>query len=144
MPRITRTDAPGCPPLRIYAADELGYIKVVESNGPQGGLEVVARWGEGVKSKGVVAMSLHPQQPSMLAIARRDKWVEVLEPMTDTVHAEFLASDGLAPGSATPSASGSSSQQAAAASRGGRGGAGVAGGESLCSVHLFRRAPSDA
>jgi ribosome biogenesis protein NSA1 len=54
MPRFSTVAPSGCRPVRVISGDELGYVKVIESRGQNAGQpEVVARWGDGGRGKGV-------------------------------------------------------------------------------------------
>ncbi|XP_008218655.1 PREDICTED: WD repeat-containing protein DDB_G0290555 isoform X2 [Prunus mume] len=84
MPRTTTLDCPGCPPLRALTFDELGLIKVIEARGKQGRAEpkVVERWGDPDSSKCVLAASIDDRKSDpLLAVARRNGMVEVLNPL---------------------------------------------------------------
>ncbi|KAL5750728.1 hypothetical protein ACOSP7_025331 [Xanthoceras sorbifolium] len=83
MPRTSRVECPGCPPVRALTFDALGLIKVIEARGEQGGVpKVVERWGEPDASKCVVAASFHDNKHDpLLVVARKSGLIEVLNPL---------------------------------------------------------------
>lgn len=92
MPRTTTLDCPGCPPLRALTFDELGLIKVIEARGKQGRAEpkVVERWGDPDSSKCVLAASIDDRKSDpLLAVARRNGMVEVLNPLNGDLRFAF-------------------------------------------------------
>ena len=56
------TTAGGGPVLRVFAADELGYVRCAQAAGPDtasvAAMQLVARWGDGTRSRGVERMAL--------------------------------------------------------------------------------------
>ncbi|XP_022137375.1 WD repeat-containing protein 74 [Momordica charantia] len=89
MPRTTKVDCPGCPPLRALTFDVLGLVKVIEARGKEGEIpKVVERWGEPDFSKSVLAASLVDRKfDPLLAVARKDGLIEVLNPLNGNPHA---------------------------------------------------------
>ncbi|XP_038684756.1 WD repeat-containing protein 74 [Tripterygium wilfordii] len=92
MPRTTTVDLPGCPPLRALTFDVLGLVKVVEARTKQGGVpKVVERWGEPDSSKCVLAASMNNSQSDpLLAVARRNGAIEVLNPLNGDLCVSIL------------------------------------------------------
>ncbi|XP_022923633.1 WD repeat-containing protein 74-like [Cucurbita moschata] len=88
MPRTTKVDCPGCPPLRALMFDVLGLIKVIEARGKEGEIpKVVERWGEPDFSKSVLAASLVDRKfDPLLAVARKNGLIEVLNPLNGNLH----------------------------------------------------------
>ncbi|GAQ80659.1 hypothetical protein KFL_000590120 [Klebsormidium nitens] len=94
MPRFSTLPASGCRPIRLITADELGYVKVVESRGQNAGPpEVVARWGDGGRGKGVERMQVTSSGPfgGLVTVARSDQTVELLDIASGQPHASFIA-----------------------------------------------------
>ncbi|KAI4353078.1 hypothetical protein L6164_002052 [Bauhinia variegata] len=88
MPRTTTLECPGCPPLRALTFDALGLIKVIEARNTQGVPSVIERWGEPDSSKCVVAASINDQKyDPLLAVARKNGLVEVLNPLSGDLQA---------------------------------------------------------
>ncbi|PON43628.1 Guanine nucleotide-binding protein, beta subunit [Parasponia andersonii] len=87
MPRTSALECPGCPPLRALTFDVLGLVKVIEGRGKQGGVpKVVDRWGEPDSSKCVLAASMvHAKYDPLLAVARKNGTIEVLNPLNGDV-----------------------------------------------------------
>jgi hypothetical protein len=54
--------ASGGPVLRVIAADELGYVRCGQAAGPDtaalAAMQLVARWGDGARARGVERMAL--------------------------------------------------------------------------------------
>ncbi|CAJ1950173.1 unnamed protein product [Sphenostylis stenocarpa] len=97
MPRTTTVECAGCPPLRALTFDVLGLIKVVEARDKQRGVaQVVERWGEPESSKCVMAVSMvdRNSQP-LLAVARKNKKIEVLSPVNGDIQATISDTSGL-------------------------------------------------
>ena len=50
------------PVLRVIAADELGYVRCAQAAGPDtaslAAMQLVARWGDGARARGVERMAL--------------------------------------------------------------------------------------
>ncbi|XP_050375947.1 uncharacterized protein LOC126793457 [Argentina anserina] len=88
MPRTTTLECPGCPPLRALTFDELGLIKVTEARSKQGGVpKMVERWGDPDASKCVLAASMDDRKfAPLLAVARKNGTVEVLNPLNGDLH----------------------------------------------------------
>ncbi|KAI8543934.1 hypothetical protein RHMOL_Rhmol08G0256100 [Rhododendron molle] len=84
MPRTTKVECPGCPPIRALTFDVLGLVKVVEARSKQGGVpKVVERWGDPDASRCVLAASIDDRKSDpLLAVARKSGVVEVLSPLT--------------------------------------------------------------
>lgn len=94
MPRTTTIECPGCPPLRALTFDSLGLIKVVESRGGRAIPQVVERWGDPDASKCVVTASIDDRkQDPLLAVARKNGVIEVLNPLSGGVNA-VVSNDG--------------------------------------------------
>lgn len=95
MPRTTTIDCPGCPPFRALTFDALGLIKVVEARDRQAGVpRVVDRWGEPDSSNCISAVSTtHHKADPLLAVARRNGRVEVLNPVNGDLQAAMLNSN---------------------------------------------------
>uniref|UniRef100_A0A7N1A5K3 Transducin/WD40 repeat-like superfamily protein n=1 Tax=Kalanchoe fedtschenkoi TaxID=63787 RepID=A0A7N1A5K3_KALFE len=91
MPRTTKVDSPGCPPLRVLTFDVLGLVKVIEVRDRLGGaLQVVERWGVPDSSKSVLAASMNDRRiDPLLAVARKNGMVEVLSPINGDARASF-------------------------------------------------------
>ncbi|XP_057970367.1 uncharacterized protein LOC131159456 isoform X1 [Malania oleifera] len=83
MPRTTKVECPGCPPIRALTFDVLGFIKVIEAHDKQGGIpKVVDRWGEPSSSKCVLAASIDDRKSDpLLAVARKSGTIELLSPL---------------------------------------------------------------
>ncbi|KAG6573118.1 WD repeat-containing protein 74, partial [Cucurbita argyrosperma subsp. sororia] len=88
MPRTTKVDCPGCPPLRALTFDVLGLVKVIQAQGKDGEIpKVVERWGEPDYSKSVLAASLVDRKfDPLLAVARKNGLIEVLNPLNGNLH----------------------------------------------------------
>ncbi|KAL9335343.1 hypothetical protein Peur_072524 [Populus x canadensis] len=100
MPRTTTLECPGCPPLRALTFDSLGLIKVIESRGERGTPQVVERWGDPVSSKCVLAASFDDRKKDpLLAVARKNREVEVVNPLNGEIHVVFsnVGEDGFQP-----------------------------------------------
>ncbi|KAJ6882443.1 WD repeat-containing protein 74-like isoform X2 [Populus alba x Populus x berolinensis] len=100
MPRTTTLECPGCPPLRALTFDSLGLIKVIESRGERGTPKVVERWGDPVSSKCVLAASFDDRKKDpLLAVARKNREVEVVNPLNGEIHVVFsnVGEDGIQP-----------------------------------------------
>ncbi|KAJ4821862.1 hypothetical protein Tsubulata_038435 [Turnera subulata] len=94
MPRTTTLECPGCPPLRALTFDSLGLIKVIESRGVRATPQVVERWGDPDASKCVLAASIDDRkQNPLLAVARKNGAMEVLNPLNGEVRAT-ISKDG--------------------------------------------------
>uniref|UniRef100_A0A1J3E456 WD repeat-containing protein 74 n=1 Tax=Noccaea caerulescens TaxID=107243 RepID=A0A1J3E456_NOCCA len=101
MPRIITNEAYGCPPIRALTFDSLGLIKVTEARGKERGTpSVVNTWGEMNASRSVLAASMddRPNNP-LLAVARKDGNVEVLNPCNGDLHFAYsvFGDDGCSP-----------------------------------------------
>ncbi|KAG6747170.1 hypothetical protein POTOM_049551 [Populus tomentosa] len=100
MPRTTTLECPGCPPLRALTFDSLGLIKVIESRGERGIPQVVERWGDPDSSKCVLAASIDDRKKDpLLAVARKNGEVEVLNPLNGEIRVVFsnVVEDGVQP-----------------------------------------------
>ncbi|KAM7471499.1 hypothetical protein LguiA_009682 [Lonicera macranthoides] len=101
MPRTSKLESPGCPPIRALTFDVLGLVKVVETRAKQGGFpEVVQRWGEPDTSRSVLAASINDREfHPLLAIARKSGQVEVLSPLNGNLHVSVpsVCQDGIRP-----------------------------------------------
>ncbi|XP_028793841.1 WD repeat-containing protein 74 [Neltuma alba] len=95
MPRTTTVDCPGCPPFRALTFDALGLIKVVEARDKQAAVpRVVDRWGDPDSSSCVSAVSFTDRKADpLLAVARKNGRVEVLNPVNGDVQAAMLNSN---------------------------------------------------
>ncbi|KAK4268007.1 hypothetical protein QN277_024715 [Acacia crassicarpa] len=95
MPRTTTVDCSGCPPFRALTFDALGLIKVVEARDKQSGVpRVVERWGEPDSSNCVSAVSItHRKADPLLAVARKNGRVEVMNPVNGDLQAAMLNSN---------------------------------------------------
>ncbi|KAL9667068.1 hypothetical protein QQ045_001414 [Rhodiola kirilowii] len=91
MPRTTKVDCPGCPPLRALTFDVLGLVKVIEVKDRLGGApQVVERWGEPDFSKSVLAASIDDRRiDPLLAVARKNGMVEILSPINGDTRGSF-------------------------------------------------------
>uniref|UniRef100_A0A5B6YIX2 Putative WD repeat-containing protein 74 isoform X1 n=1 Tax=Davidia involucrata TaxID=16924 RepID=A0A5B6YIX2_DAVIN len=80
MPRTSRVECPGCPPIRAITFDVLGLVKVIEARSKQGGVpKVVERWGEPDSSRCVLAASINDRKTDpLLVVARKSGLIEVL------------------------------------------------------------------
>uniref|UniRef100_A0A1J3EVK3 WD repeat-containing protein 74 n=1 Tax=Noccaea caerulescens TaxID=107243 RepID=A0A1J3EVK3_NOCCA len=101
MPRIITNESYGCPPIRALTFDSLGLIKVTEARGKERGTpSVVNTWGEMNASRSVLAASMddRPNNP-LLAVARKDGNVEVLNPCNGDLHFGYsvFGDDGCSP-----------------------------------------------
>uniref|UniRef100_A0A1J3GUY3 WD repeat-containing protein 74 n=1 Tax=Noccaea caerulescens TaxID=107243 RepID=A0A1J3GUY3_NOCCA len=101
MPRIITNESYGCPPIRALTFDSLGLIKVTEARGKERGTpSVVNTWGEMNASRSVLAASMddRPNNP-LLAVARKDGNVEVLNPCNGDLHFAYsvFGDDGCSP-----------------------------------------------
>ncbi|KAA8540706.1 hypothetical protein F0562_024375 [Nyssa sinensis] len=83
MPRTSKVECPGCPPIRALTFDVLGLVKVIEARSKQGGVpKVVERWGEPDSSRCVLATSINDcKTDPFLAVARKSGLIEVLSPL---------------------------------------------------------------
>lgn len=100
MPRTTTLECPGCPPLRALTFDSLGLIKVIESRGERGIPQVVERWGDPDSYKCVLAASIDDRKKDpLLAVARKNGEVEVLNPLNGEIRVVFsnVVEDGVQP-----------------------------------------------
>jgi ribosome biogenesis protein NSA1 len=101
MPRTSRVEAPGCPPIRTLIFDVLGLVKVVETRAAQGGFpQVVDRWGTPDTSRSILATSMNDREfHPLVAVARKSGEVEVLSPLTGDVHVSIpsVCQDGVLP-----------------------------------------------
>ncbi|KAL0906207.1 hypothetical protein M5K25_024681 [Dendrobium thyrsiflorum] len=92
MPRITTVETPGCPPLRALTTDVLGLVKVVEAHGKVGTPKLVETWGSPDVSRSVLATSFADRQSNpLLAVARRNGVVELLNPLNGDALAKVMA-----------------------------------------------------
>lgn len=90
MPRTNAVAPVGCTPLRILSFDNLGLIKVVESSAENGHPQVVARWGDPNPQNRVVAASLSSDEDSqVLAVARKNSYVEILDPCNGAMYGKL-------------------------------------------------------
>uniref|UniRef100_A0A0E0Q8R7 Uncharacterized protein n=1 Tax=Oryza rufipogon TaxID=4529 RepID=A0A0E0Q8R7_ORYRU len=135
MPRTSVVESPGCPPLRALTTDILGLIKVVEARTkPAGVAKVVETWGAPDAPRAVLAASLADRAvdpvsvrdlplflPAVLAVARKNGVVELLNPL----NGETLAGVNAAAGRAAPADS--SAEE-----------------DPLATLHLFRRHALDS
>uniref|UniRef100_A0A0D3GRE6 Uncharacterized protein n=1 Tax=Oryza barthii TaxID=65489 RepID=A0A0D3GRE6_9ORYZ len=135
MPRTSVVESPGCPPLRALTTDILGLIKVVETRTkPAGVAKVVETWGAPDAPRAVLAASLADRAvdpvsvrdlplflPAVLAVARKNGVVELLNPL----NGETLAGVNAAAGRAAPADS--SAEE-----------------DPLATLHLFRRHALDS
>ncbi|CAN6816982.1 unnamed protein product, partial [Brassica oleracea] len=101
MPRVITNETYGCPPIRALTFDSLGLIKVTEARGKERGTPtVVNTWGEMNASRCVLAASMddRPSNP-LLAVARKDGNVEVLNPCNGDLHFAYslFGDDGSLP-----------------------------------------------
>ncbi|XP_010540526.1 PREDICTED: WD repeat-containing protein 74-like [Tarenaya hassleriana] len=94
MPRTTTVDCPGCPPLRALTFDSLGLTKVIEARGSERGTAaVVDRWGDPDSSRCVLAASVDDRHKDpLLAVARKNGSIEVLNPLNGDLHFAFSVS----------------------------------------------------
>jgi hypothetical protein len=80
--------AGGGPVLRVFASDELGYVRCAQAAGPDtasvAAMQLVARWGDGTRSRGVERMALtdgdDESVESLLAGALRRDWSAAATP----------------------------------------------------------------
>ncbi|XP_056848704.1 uncharacterized protein LOC108818648 isoform X2 [Raphanus sativus] len=88
MPRVITNETYGCPPIRALTFDSLGLIKVTEARGKERGTPtVVNTWGEANASRCVLASSMDDRLTNpLLAVARKDGNVEVLNPCNGDLH----------------------------------------------------------
>ncbi|KFK44924.1 hypothetical protein AALP_AA1G320300 [Arabis alpina] len=91
MPRITTNETYGCPPIRALTFDSLGLIKVIEARGKERSTPtVVNTWGEMNASRCVLASSMNDRLKNpLLAVARKDGKVEVLNPCNGDLHLSY-------------------------------------------------------
>ncbi|XP_010499450.1 PREDICTED: WD repeat-containing protein 74 [Camelina sativa] len=101
MPRIIPPENLGCPPIRALTFDSLGLIKVTEARGKERGTPtVVNTWGEMNASRTVLAASIDDRlRNPLLAVARKDGNVEILNPCNGDLHFAYsvYGDDGCAP-----------------------------------------------
>ncbi|ESQ33938.1 hypothetical protein EUTSA_v10007651mg [Eutrema salsugineum] len=101
MPRIITNETYGCPPIRALTFDSLGLIKVTEARGKERGTPtVVNTWGETNASRCVLAASIDDRLSNpLLAVARKDGSVEVLNPCNGDLHFAYsvFGDDGSSP-----------------------------------------------
>ncbi|CAA7030683.1 unnamed protein product [Microthlaspi erraticum] len=101
MPRIITNETYGCPPIRALTFDSLGLIKVTEARGKERGTPtVVNTWGEMNANRSVIAASMDDRLDNpLLAVARKDGKIEVLNPCTGDLHFSYSAfgDDGCSP-----------------------------------------------
>ncbi|CAA7404391.1 unnamed protein product [Spirodela intermedia] len=91
MPRTSKLESPGCPPLRVITTDVLGLVKVTESRGKTGIPKVVETWGSADASRGIVAASFADDRVNtLLAIARKNGSVELRNPLNGDTLTSFL------------------------------------------------------
>ena len=61
-PGVMAASGGGGPVLRVIAADELGYVRCAQAAGPDtaslAAMQLVARWGDGARARGVERMAL--------------------------------------------------------------------------------------
>ncbi|CAN6975420.1 unnamed protein product [Brassica rapa subsp. trilocularis] len=88
MPRVISNETLGCPPIRALTFDSLGLIKVTEARGKERGTPtVVNSWGEMNTSRSVLAASMDDRLNNpLLAVARKDGNIEVLNPCNGDLH----------------------------------------------------------
>ncbi|EOA40338.1 hypothetical protein CARUB_v10009063mg [Capsella rubella] len=88
MPRVIPPENLGCPPIRALTFDSLGLIKVTEARGKERGTPtVVNTWGEMNASRTVLAASIDDRlRNPLLAVARKDGNVEILNPCNGDLH----------------------------------------------------------
>ncbi|XP_010478294.1 PREDICTED: WD repeat-containing protein 74 [Camelina sativa] len=101
MPRIFPPENLGCPPIRALTFDSLGLIKVTEARGKERGTPtVVNTWGEMNASRTVLAASIDDRlRNPLLAVARKDGNVEILNPCNGDLHFAYsvYGDDGCSP-----------------------------------------------
>ncbi|CAE5958796.1 unnamed protein product [Arabidopsis arenosa] len=101
MPRVIPPENLGCPPIRALTFDSLGLIKVTEARGKERGTPtVVNTWGEMNASRTVLAASIDDRlRNPLLAVARKDGNVEVLNPCNGDLHFSYsvFGDDGCSP-----------------------------------------------
>ncbi|XP_010460712.1 PREDICTED: WD repeat-containing protein 74 isoform X2 [Camelina sativa] len=101
MPRIIPPENLGCPPIRALTFDSLGLIKVTEARGKERGTPtVVNTWGEMNASRTVLAASIDDRlRNPLLAVARKDGNVEILNPCNGDLHFAYsvYGDDGCSP-----------------------------------------------
>ncbi|CAN8290845.1 unnamed protein product [Cochlearia groenlandica] len=88
MPRVISDESYGCPPIRALTFDSLGLIKVTEARGKERGTPtVVNTWGEMNASRSVLVASMDDKLINpLLAVARKDGNVEILNPCNGDLH----------------------------------------------------------
>ncbi|MQL98480.1 hypothetical protein Taro_031183, partial [Colocasia esculenta] len=95
MPRTSKVESPGCPPLRVLTSDLLGLIKVVECHAKNGTPKVVETWGSPDASQGVVAASFADDKTNpLLAVGRKNGSVELLNPLNGDVLKSYPVHEG--------------------------------------------------
>ncbi|KAA8542146.1 hypothetical protein F0562_023298 [Nyssa sinensis] len=84
MPRTSKLECPGCPPIRALTFDVLGLVKVIEARSKQGGVpKVVERWGEPDSSRCVLAASINDRKiDPLVVVARKSGLIEVLSSLS--------------------------------------------------------------
>ncbi|KAL9307653.1 putative transcription factor WD40-like family [Arabidopsis thaliana] len=101
MPRVIPPENLGCPPFRALTFDSLGLIKVTEARGQERGIPtVVNTWGEMNASRSVLAASIDDRlRNPLLAVARKDGNVEVINPCNGDLHFSYsvFGDDGCSP-----------------------------------------------
>ncbi|CAH8389559.1 unnamed protein product [Eruca vesicaria subsp. sativa] len=101
MPRVISDETYGCPAIRALTFDSLGLIKVTEARGKERGTPtVVNTWGEMNASRSVLAASMDDRSSNpLLAVARKDGNVEVLNPCNGDLHFAYsvFGDDGSSP-----------------------------------------------
>ncbi|KAL1212836.1 hypothetical protein V5N11_019284 [Cardamine amara subsp. amara] len=93
MPRVIPPENLGCPPIRALTFDSLGLIKVTEARGKdRENPTVVNTWGEMNASRTVLAASIDDRlRNPLLAVARKDGNVEILNPCNGDLHFAYSA-----------------------------------------------------
>ncbi|MCL7037734.1 hypothetical protein MKW94_026016 [Papaver nudicaule] len=114
MPRTTTVELPGCPPIRALTFDILGLIKVIESSSavteeaaadgsnkpkvvtPANTPKIVEKWGEPDASRCILNASINDSKSDpLLAVARKNGQIEVLNPLNGEICASETLEDNI-------------------------------------------------
>ncbi|KAL5699173.1 hypothetical protein ACHQM5_030113 [Ranunculus cassubicifolius] len=97
MPRTIAVDCQGCPPIRAFTFDILGLIKVIESPLTQQKSvpTIVQSYGQPDASRSILTASINDRKFNpVLALARKNGHIELVNPLNGDVRAEIVDENG--------------------------------------------------
>ncbi|KMZ61084.1 putative WD-repeat protein [Zostera marina] len=97
MPRTIASECPGCPSIRALTTDEIGRIKVIEARGKISIPKMVEAWGDPDYNRHIYLASFaNRERDPVLAVARKNKEVELINPLTgDVIAVKNIGEDPL-------------------------------------------------